>query len=180
MGGPRRAPDTCSRHARPHAANKQTCPYRWNSINVGAPSPGSLTVAAVNCKANAASSAIFPHAETANYTKGLTLLHVPGMLTPCFMASALKKPGQRSNCHAPRFLRSSSIHHVHSEREQRRGAARRIPISRRRICPPDHRLSWVALRSDLGLSSRKSFRQPRHLGREARDGRKSLGHFIPC
>lgn len=36
------------------------------------------------------SSAIFPHTETVNYTKGLMLLHVPGMLTLCFMASAVK------------------------------------------------------------------------------------------
>lgn len=36
------------------------------------------------------SSAIFPHSETVNYAKGLVLLHVPGMLTLCFMASAVK------------------------------------------------------------------------------------------
>lgn len=36
------------------------------------------------------SSAIFPHTETVNYTKGLMLLHVPGMLTLCFMASTVK------------------------------------------------------------------------------------------
>lgn len=36
------------------------------------------------------SSAIFPLAETVNYTKGPVLLHVPGMLTLCFMASPVK------------------------------------------------------------------------------------------
>lgn len=36
------------------------------------------------------SSAIFPHTETVNYTKGPMLLGVPRMLTLCFMASTVK------------------------------------------------------------------------------------------
>lgn len=56
----------------------------------GPPSPESLTVATVNYKANVMGSAIFPHAEAVNYTKGLMLLHVLGMLTLCFMASTVK------------------------------------------------------------------------------------------
>lgn len=92
--------DTCPRSAAP-ATLDRTRPINRPVLIGGtpltggrgggwAPSPESLTVATVNYKANVMSSAIFPLAETVNYTKGPVLLRVPGMLTLCFMASPVK------------------------------------------------------------------------------------------
>lgn len=81
---------SCSCHAWPHVANKQTCPYRWNSINGGSQLPGSLAGATANYKANAMGFAILPHTEIVNHTKGLMLLHVPRTLTLCFMVTTVK------------------------------------------------------------------------------------------
>ena len=81
---------SCSCHAWPHVANKQTCPYHWKTINGGRShlDPG---CAGENSKANVMGFSVsLLHTEILNYTKGLMLLLVPWSLPLCFMMTTEK------------------------------------------------------------------------------------------
>lgn len=107
---------SCSCHARPHVANKQTCPYRWNSIKQGSQSPDSLAAPTANYKANVMASAVLRHTEIVNYTEGLMVEHVPRMQPLCFMMTTVKTGSALKSSES--WPPSLHFYHVQSKRRQ--------------------------------------------------------------
>lgn len=115
MPGSSRGPDTCPRSAAPATLDRarlinRPVLIRGTPLTGARRHPNPIAVATVNYKARVAAPAMF---ETVNYTKGLMLFRVPGMLTLCFMASTVKTRSvlklSRSSLPSLHFYLSSSF-----------------------------------------------------------------------
>lgn len=134
------------------------------------------------------SSAIFPHTETVNYTKGLMLLHVPGMLTLCFMASTVKTRSvlklSRSSLPSLQFYLSCSFREGTKARSRSQNShqpplnASDINLLSLSLFVKVATASWVTLESDTDKRQAGSPRQIIPATSASAKGRKRKAQII--